>query len=169
MLVCYGATERSLNLFGHREIVEYGHNPLIQFHNILTLRSNQAHIVAHLVEHRLIVDINVLIRGIKQVTQQSNSATCLLIGQLWQGQCLAASLLHLSYGVFPTLEQNSHFVVKFRHTHVLSHRTYNHAKALRFNALNELFQSRAFSSRLDFRRYRYLFAKWNQYKETACK
>ena len=93
-------SEQRLDLLRDPEIVEDGECSGIFLDNLLFAGSDQADIIAHVVIDFLVVYINMFERGVENIAQQGDCASCLLIndgGQRRFGQLLDT--------IFPTFHQ----------------------------------------------------------------
>ena len=165
MLIVHRFSEARLNLLSDVKVVKDRHITVVQFHNACLFRGNQRYVFLHLVEHLLVVDVDVLVRWVKQVAQKCYHSACLLVDELRSCLCL----LYLCNGILPSLQEDFQFGVEFCHSLSLSHSPYNNAHVLGLDALDELFQSGSLFAAFNFRRNRNFIVEWYQDQVSACK
>ena len=149
MFVVDNLAEARFDLFRHIEIVEDGHYACVSFHNFGLFRGNECNVLSYFVIDFFVVDVDVFVRGVEEVAQQSHHSACFFIYQLGT----LFGLLYFNDGVFPSFEQYFHFSIQFGHSFSFGYCTYDDAEVFWPYAVDELFESCSLFSALDLGRY----------------
>ena len=167
VLIRYRATERRFNLFSHREIVKNRHVAFVELHNVFSFWCNESDIVTHLFIDILVVDVDTGERRIEQISKESNSAARFLVNQCCFFQSI--SLLYVSNGAFPATFEDAQLLVKLCNATSFRYRADDDAETFRFDAMDELFETRALSVAFDFGGHTHLVGEGNEHQIAACK
>ena len=85
----------------------------------------------------LVVDINILVGGVEEVTQHGYGSSCFLIDELWS----FLGFLHFLECVLPSLDEHLELSIELGYSFALSDGSYDDAAVLGLNAVDELFES----------------------------
>src|SRR5574344_1637052 len=118
---------------------------IIKLDNGQFVWSYQLYIITNFQKCTLIVDINTVKRGAKNITQDADCAAALLIKKLW-----FLGTVHLSNGIIPLFQQSLHFGINILNRNALSNRADYDTKIFRLDFANSLLNAAAFLSRLYF-------------------
>ena len=157
--------ETRLNLFGYVEVVENWNFTRIEFYDVRFFRGYKRHVVFYFLINIFVVDVDVLITWVEQVSQKRYGTAGFFKHKL--GSFLR--LLHLCYGVLPALGKHLQLSIQFSHSLTFGYRSHNNSTVLRLNAMYKLLESCSLFSRLYFGRYRDLVAEWHKHKISSGK
>ena len=145
-LVGHDASERGLDLLGDAEIVEYGEVARVELDHLFAVGSNQGDVVVYLAEDVFIVHIDRFVGRVEEVAQHGYGAAGLFEDE--QGRFVGT--LNLANDFLPAVHEDIQLGVEFCDALAFAGRAHDDAEILRFDALEELFESRPFFGRLDF-------------------
>ena len=165
VLVADGFSEGCLDLPCDVEVVENGQFAFVELYDVVHLGCDELDVVPNLVEDAWVVDVDVLVSGIEEVSQECHCAACLFVAEC--GQLLG--LLHLLDGFFPSFQQQHQFLVKLLYSFAFGDGANDDAEVLGLDTLDDLLEACALGAGFDFGADVYFLREGDENEEASGK
>ena len=137
MSVVDGFAKAGLYLLCDIEIVKDRHLAGVHLYYPSLFRGYHCHVVFYFLTNLLVVDVDVFVSGVEEISQHGHGPARLFIDELWTALCL----LCLVDGALPSAGEHFHLSVELCHSLAFGDGAHDDSTILWLDALDELFQS----------------------------